>query len=107
MFTKRSREGYMLVDHRNSPGISPELIRASKLDVPIVGKNELYESATIQCCHCGGHVVRNPNRTRPRNWCMRCDEYVCDNPWCNNGCHPFKQRLGEAYEKTMRGMRNG
>lgn len=103
MLSKRAREGYMLIDHRNSPGVNPELIRASGLDAPVVGKNELFESATLLCGHCQAVVVLNPDRSRPRNWCSVCDHYVCDNPWCNTGgCKSFARRLSEAYEQSMR-----
>ena len=78
MRTKRSHEGYLLIDHRNSPGVSREYIAACGLESPAVGAGQTYESATITCSHCQGMVVINPLRTRDRGYCSKCDRYVCD-----------------------------
>ncbi len=36
------------------------------------------EYNTQQCSHCGTTVILNPDRTRERAWCARCDRYTCD-----------------------------
>lgn len=78
MKTKRSQEAYVLIDHRDSPGISPEFVRANGLDAPAVGAGQTFESAVVVCSHCGADVILNPNRTRHREWCYACDAYICD-----------------------------
>lgn len=92
MKTKKSHEGYLLIDHRASPGITPDQI-PSGIAVPICGEGQLYESATITCSHCQATVILNPQRTRPRNYCAKCDHYVCDKPGCIVECTPFKAIL--------------
>ena len=86
MRTRRSQEGVVLIDHRNSPGISNEFIRANGLEgvAPAVGAGQVYESALITCGHCSADVILNPDRSRDRGWCMTCDHYICD------ACHALK-----------------
>lgn len=106
MKTKRSREAYLLIDHRNSPGVTPEFVRANKLDVPAVGAGVTFESAMIVCGHCAADVILNPNRTREREWCFTCDSYICDG--CGAArklgapCRPYKKKLADAYEEIIR-----
>ena len=71
-FSKRSLEGELTIDNRLSGGA-------------------LFESATITCCHCQRIVVLNPNRTRPRNHCRKCDKYECDECAAVGECRPFKR----------------
>ena len=33
---------------------------------------------TLHCKHCGGCVIKNPDRIRPRGHCMKCSWFVCD-----------------------------
>ena len=75
MGSKRSREGELLIDHRASPGLTPAQILP---DVPAVPKGELYESAVVVCGHCQCAIILNPQRTRERGWCAKCDKYLCD-----------------------------
>lgn len=79
MTSQRVHEGYLHIDHRASPGITPEFIRASgKPGGVAVGEGTHYESATSTCAHCNAVVILNPDRSRPRNYCRRCDRYICD-----------------------------
>lgn len=81
----RALEGEVVIDHRNSPGISKQDIAAVGLDpsrFPDLRGGTLYEAPTISCTHCQRIVVLNPLRTRPRNYCGHCDHYICDNPNC-------------------------
>jgi hypothetical protein len=75
VFSKRSREGEILIDHRSSPGLMPEQVRG---DVPAVAGGQVYESAVYTCSHCQATVIINPQRTRERGYCQKCDRYVCD-----------------------------
>ncbi len=92
----RSTEGELLIDHRASPGLSSAFIeqaRAHGIVIQPVAAGETYESPTIVCCHCGVEVVLNPQRTRPRGYCAKCDHYVCDHPICNRECKPLAQAI--------------
>lgn len=61
---QRAKEGYLLIDHRNSPGIP--------------GAPKILETATFCCSHCSRIVLLGPTRTRPLNYCAKCDHYICD-----------------------------
>ncbi len=70
-----NNEGYVVIDHRASPGLSLEL--AQKLGMP--AGSTFYEAATLHCHHCGGHVRLNPDRVRARTTCAKCGNgYICD-----------------------------
>lgn len=57
----------MVIDHSASPGI-PELGLPAGV---------LLERKTYTCAHCQGTVVINEQRTRPHEWCEKCDKYIC------------------------------
>lgn len=78
--SKRSREGYLLIDNRFGPGVSQEFINALPPDKrgPAVGEGGMYEAPTLTCSHCHQQMVLNPMRTRERPYCPKCDRYVCD-----------------------------
>lgn len=38
----------------------------------------IFEVDTLGCNHCGAHVIPNPDRTRARAYCPKCDRYICD-----------------------------
>lgn len=91
MKTKRRAEGWLLIDHRATQFLGGE--------VPKTGA--FFESPTITCAHCGTIVILNPDRSRPRGHCRRCDAYVCDSAACNNDCNPLSAQL-DAAEETIR-----
>lgn len=76
MPTKSTHEGYLIVDHRESPGIPQGLENAAGLP-PGAGRG-VFEAATYTCNHCQVVVVINPLRTRARGYCSKCDHYLCD-----------------------------
>jgi len=79
MASKFSQQGEILIDHRNSPGITPEFMRANGLEgAPCVGAGQVFEAAIKNCKHCGADVIMNPLRSRDREWCFFCDAYICD-----------------------------
>lgn len=102
LHSKRSQEGYLLVDHRNSPGIT----EADLLTIPAHRRHEfiaargIFESPTIRCSHCGTMVVLNPQRTRARGYCASCDHYICDSPLCHQECVPFMKRVESTQEQA-------
>ncbi len=76
--SQKRREGYLLIDHSASPGIPADIAIKLGLNPKEVGEGKKMERATVPCKHCGGHVVKNPKRTRPRSYCRLCDHYICD-----------------------------
>lgn len=72
----RRHEGYLLIDHRESPGLTDEGTRVAQLP-PGAGRG-MFEAPTYTCSHCQRVVVVNPLRTRAREWCAKCDRIICD-----------------------------
>jgi hypothetical protein len=89
----KSQEGYVLIDHRASPGTS---------EVP---EGTLFETATLHCAHCPSIVIVNPGRTRERAECMKCGyKYICDNCALEarlpDYVHkPHQEKMQELYRK--------
>jgi len=94
LFSKRSIEGYLTIDNSLAEGPA--------------GKREY---ATLTCSHCQQQVLKNPDRTRERAYCRRCDRYLCDA--CGVlalqtiGCKPFKQIADEIQEQAIRAEQSG
>lgn len=79
MQTKRDLEGYLKIDHRDSPGLAiGDLVAAGLPGSMPIGAGKVLEAPTLTCAHCQTIVVINPNRQRERAWCRQCDHYVCD-----------------------------
>ena len=93
MSSKRRQEGYLLIDHRHSPG----------LNVPGLGEGQLFEAPTVTCSHCQAVVIVSPTRTRSRHYCQKCDHYVCDKPECSLACTPWLQVLDQAADAAHHG----
>jgi hypothetical protein len=82
-------------------------------DPKLVREGKVYEAATLTCAHCGNAwngcgtsvVIKNPLRTREREYCRLCDHYICD--FCGierqqtGYAHvPFKAKVDSALEKA-------
>lgn len=63
--SQRSYEGYILIDHRASPGTT---------EIP---EGKIFESALHVCNHCQRNVILNPNRTVALGRCPKCSRYIC------------------------------
>jgi hypothetical protein len=108
MKSKRSHEGYLLIDNRNAPGLTlEEAAKLGKAHVPGLAGEALVEGATITCHHCQRVLFINRQRVRARAYCPKCDHYICD--WCElerartgGACRPMKQILDEQQEKAAR-----
>src|SRR5882724_5133890 len=98
----KPREGYLLIDHRASPGMPEAMIRACGLDIKGTGAGAAFESPVVACAHCNTAIILNPLRTRARGYCRKCDAYVCDNPVCNAECRPHRKLLDELQEEAFR-----
>jgi hypothetical protein len=83
VFRKSELEGYVLIDHTDSPGFTPdEAAKGARTSIyDFVGPGQKLEAATLTCSHCQRVVIMNPDRIRTRGWCSNCDHYICD--WCN------------------------
>lgn len=83
--SKRSKEGYLMIDHRAAHMPVPEeMLRQANL--PLQAGKGLFETPTYTCSHCQYVVVMNPQRTREREYCRGCDSYICD------GCGALKKQ---------------
>lgn len=86
-----------MIDHRASPGISSEVSIAAGL--PADAGRGVFESATVTCRHCQRIVILNPDRSRPREYCLGCNHYICDSCAAiavKAGCVPFAKVLDLA-----------
>lgn len=101
MPTKQSTHtGYLLIDHRDSPGVSEDFAQASGKDVIAVPGGTTLEADTYTCPHCNALVVKNPDRTRERAVCRKCMQVVCDS--CVGECVPFAKVLDELHAVAHR-----
>ena len=76
---RTSYEGYLMIDHRASPGLTAEEMRqAGYTNAPNLGEGTYTELPTIRCAHCSNVFIKNPLRTRERGFCWQCDDYLCD-----------------------------
>jgi hypothetical protein len=78
IFSKKTHDGELFVDHRASPGIPDTVAQRMGYYPNQVREGAVFECATLGCKHCGSCVVLNPMRTRERAWCSVCDVYICD-----------------------------
>lgn len=78
MTSQKRHEGYLLIDHRASPGLPADFYRPLGSSAPACGEGQVMEFATLTCWHCKNVFVKNPNRTRERPYCAKCDHYICD-----------------------------
>ena len=93
IFSQRSREGYLMIDHRASPGIGAADVakfRSLGFNIPEVPEGTMRELGTKACAHCGGVVVLNPDRVRERGHCSKCFKYLCDPCAALGDCRPIQ-----------------
>jgi hypothetical protein len=110
MFSKRSREGELMVDHGASPGLPKDFFRNIGLDSPATGEGKRMHMATLTCCHCGGVYLKNPERAQERGYCQKCDDYACDNCMLllklGHACTPHLKTLDQAEQRAYRVQQN-
>ncbi len=70
--------GYLMIDHRASPGLPEDIARKTGLDPKYAGEGKLFEAATLTCSHCKCAVIKNQLRVREREFCFKCHHYICD-----------------------------
>jgi hypothetical protein len=67
MSSLKANDGEVFVDNR-----------ASGDAIPGWGRISYGTAPSAYCMHCGGHVMLNPLRERPREYCRTCNHYICD-----------------------------
>lgn len=106
--SKRSQEGYFLLDHRESPGLTEAQVAAAEMPVGCRAGQGLFEAPQYTCSHCQKGVVVNPLRNRDRNYCSKCDHYICDDPCglaykvSGGVCRSYKRLVEELYEQGLK-----
>ena len=109
MSSLRDKEGYLLIDHRASPGLSAEDVRKMQINPALtlqLGEGKILESGTATCSHCQTIVILHPDRRRERAVCIKCYNYICDA--CNlqaaqgRDCRPWQQVVDEIHEEASR-----
>jgi hypothetical protein len=103
--SKLTPGGYLMIDHRQSPGISEE--EAALTGAMPVGRGMLFQADTRRCGHCPRQIVLNPLRTRERGWCSKGDHYICDE--CNavyaatGVCRPWQKVIDDFIDAGAKG----
>lgn len=67
-----------MIDHRAGAGLPEEVARLAGYDPAECRAGMIFESATITCSHCKQAYVKNKFRIRAREYCKKCDHYICD-----------------------------
>ena len=112
MQSKRSHEGYLLIDHTASPGTgslaASPFVRQKR--APIVPEGKRLEAAILTCSHCQRGVILNPQRGHSREWCSGCDHYICDNCGLirkiDGMCRSMRVLLDRLQEKAFQDARS-
>lgn len=108
MKTKRNHEGYLCVDHRESPGLTEAQMKWAYPEAPAGSGRALMEAPVLSCTHCTKALMVNPLRTRDRAWCRACDAYICDDCKLHmvvSGEHrPMAKICDEVQERFARGL---
>jgi hypothetical protein len=102
-FSKRETDGYLMIDHRLSPGLKCEEVGTDKL-----GAGKLFEAATDTCHRCQKIQVINPKRLRERPYCRRHDRNLCDDcaaelKVSGRECESFMERVEKLHEAQQTG----
>ena len=100
------KEGYLIINHQASPGLTRNQAISMGLDPLQVGEGKIMEAGTATCCHCNAVVILNPLRVRERGHCRKCDAYICDNPACHVECNPFNALLDKIEVAAYREQQN-
>lgn len=104
MKSKRSHEGVLIMDHRSMDGVPEDITR--KQGLPVGSGQGLFEAPTFTCSHCPRVVVMNPNRTRERAYCGKCDHYICDRCGAimavTKECKTYKEVLEDIQEANFK-----
>lgn len=101
MKSKTRHEGYLLIDNTFGPGTNQGITNIDGKEFIGSGEGKKVEISTITCSHCHQVFLKNPDRVRPRNYCSKCDHYICDKPACNVECMPMNKIIDMAQEEAF------
>lgn len=108
MFSKRSRESYLLIDHSMGEGITPEQAASAGKNTIPVARGQRLETAVRKCSHCETQIVLNPKRNRPSNYCPKCDWYLCDSceliKRLTGECRSMERQIDEIINRAAKGL---
>jgi hypothetical protein len=98
--------GYLVIDHTNSPGLTPDDVAGVPGAIAVAGGTQL-ERDIMQCKHCQRGVVLEPARVRARAVCPHCHAYICDGceaerVKAGGACVPFAAVFDRAHEVAVR-----
>lgn len=98
--------GYLEIDHRESPGLTPTDV-AHVPGAIAVGAGQRLERDVLQCSHCQRAVLLVPMRKRRRGYCPKCHRYLCDlceaiRAQSGGACTPMAQVLDCVQEHLVR-----
>ena len=87
MASLRRHEGYLLSDNRVAGGA-------------------MVECAVLTCSHCHQQLIVNPARTRTREYCQKCDHYLCDHCGLTRKldggeCEPLNAKIERLQEAAL------
>lgn len=104
MNSLRSTEGYVWISHKFSPGVPDEVMVKTGYPAGAGRKDSVFESATFTCADCERVVVMNPDRSRARGYCPKCNHYLCDQcetvrVQSGGACNNFKDRIDRMLNK--------
>ena len=89
--------GYLIVDHSNSPGLTPADV-AHLPGAVAVGAGQVYESDTYVCSHCTRDILLHAPKERmhERGLCPKCFRFIC------NRCNALRLKTGECVPMAAR-----
>ena len=107
MRSKRSTEGYILIDNSEARGFPEGFGRGIVDPQTLVPGGKKVEAALLTCSHCQKSTMKNPKRVKPRGYCPGCHHYVCD--WCDGmrkvtGCTSFLNLVKRLQEQAGRDL---
>ena len=113
--SKRSLEGYMMVDHRQGPGLSDDFLHnlrkifPEQSILPYGQGRGLFEAPLLRCSHCQKQIIMNPARNlavHPREICHGCGRYICDRctvlKKIGVQCKPIERVIDEVLAEAAR-----
>ena len=108
MTSKRDHAGWLMLDHRDSPGFSEaEMRKANPRLKPTAGKG-LYETNVVHCRHCQKGLIVHPLLMADLPYCHLCDAYICESckvTMAASGQHmPFDKLADLIQERTLKGL---
>jgi hypothetical protein len=97
--------GYLVIDHRDSPGLSPADVAGVPGAIAAPG-GVLTEHDVAMCSHCQKGVLLHPGRVRARAVCPKCHHFICDRcesiRVASGVCRPFEAVLDDAAERATK-----